>query len=84
MPGCGWQAKASETHLLVADHIVEHKGNWELFSSAENLQCVCQRCHSSAIQAAEKGNVRARIGLDGWPIETDMLLIKRPTKALER
>ena len=79
---CGWQAKASETHLLVADHRPAHKGIWEQFKNPDILRCVCKPCHDSHVQAAEKGNVRVRIGLDGWPIETDVLSEKRPTKAL--
>ena len=67
---CAWAAKPSETHLLVADHIQEHKGQWDLFSDPQNLQCLCQSCHSGDKQSFElTGKKRLKIGVDGWPIE---------------
>lgn len=28
------------------DHIVPHKGDWDLFVAMHNLQALCQGCHS--------------------------------------
>ena len=28
------------------DHIVDHKGNWALFTDRSNLQSLCHSCHS--------------------------------------
>jgi 5-methylcytosine-specific restriction protein A len=33
------------TPATVADHIVPHKGNLELFWDEENLQTLCKQCH---------------------------------------
>lgn len=69
-PGCGWQAKASETHKLHCDHKIAHRGNWELFSDPENLQCLCENCHMAAKQQEERLGYSPEIGLDGWPTDT--------------
>jgi len=29
-----------------ADHVIPHKGKWELFSALENLEGICDECHS--------------------------------------
>lgn len=42
------------TSLLVADHRIPHRGDPDLFWSAENLQCLCKTCHDSAKQAEER------------------------------
>jgi hypothetical protein len=68
---CGWVARASETHKLVAHHRVAHKGNWELFSDISNLDCVCKSCHDGHLQSFEKtGKERHAIGIDGWPLSS--------------
>ncbi|WP_437231059.1 HNH endonuclease signature motif containing protein [Planctomicrobium sp. SH661] len=37
---------ASQSPGNVVDHIKPHRGNWELFSSPQNLQTLCSRHHS--------------------------------------
>lgn len=49
-----------QTRLLVADHVVPHRGDARLFWEQRNLQCLCKACHDGAKQAGEKsGKVRA-------------------------
>ena len=64
---CGWQAKASETHLLVANHIKPHKGDWELFANPDNLECLCKPCHDSAVQSFERTGIVVGCDVDGKP-----------------
>lgn len=44
----------ANTALLVADHVIPHRGDEGLFWDAGNLQCLCKACHDSAKQAEEK------------------------------
>jgi 5-methylcytosine-specific restriction enzyme A len=41
------------TALLVADHIVPHRGDHALFWDDDNLQTLCKPCHDSAKQREE-------------------------------
>jgi 5-methylcytosine-specific restriction enzyme A len=66
---CGWQAKASETHLLVANHIKPHKGDMALFSDPTNLTCICKPCHDSAVQSQERTGHVIGVDLTGAPID---------------
>lgn len=66
---CGWQAQAHETHKLVADHIIPHRGDWTLFTDNTNHQCLCETCHSSAKQQEERIGYSTQIGTDGFPID---------------
>lgn len=52
-----------DTRLLVADHVVPHRGDEALFWDRGNLQCLCQRCHSGAKQAEEQGSRRGEGGV---------------------
>jgi 5-methylcytosine-specific restriction endonuclease McrA len=42
------------TKLLVADHVVPHRGDEALFWDEENLQCLCKTCHDRVKQAEER------------------------------
>lgn len=42
------------TESVVADHIVPHRGDMELFFKIENLTGLCKHCHSSTKQKYEK------------------------------
>lgn len=68
---CGWMAKASETHLLVADHRIPHRGNFELFSDPANLVCLCSICHDAAKQSEEILGYSKEMGLDGFPVDSN-------------
>lgn len=39
---------------LVADHIIPHNGDANLFWNPANIQCLCWACHSSAKQREER------------------------------
>lgn len=51
----------------VADHMVPHRGEADLFWYGE-LQSLCASCHSSDKQAEEHGKTVVRFGADGWPL----------------
>jgi len=42
------------TRELVADHIIPHKGNEELFWDRGNLQCLCRHCHDTVKKRMER------------------------------
>lgn len=55
------------TPARIADHIVPHKGNEDLFWNGE-LQPLCKPCHDSDKQRIESGGkAKVTTGLDGWP-----------------
>jgi hypothetical protein len=63
-------AKGKTVAATVADHIIPHKGDPELFRGA--LQPLCQPCHDQDKKRAEQGQKRDAtplVGLDGWNIE---------------
>ena len=66
---CGWMARASETHKLVADHFIPHRGDWVLFADPANLRCLCDTCHSAGKQQEERLGFSTEVGLDGFPID---------------
>lgn len=51
-PGCG--RIEADTSLLVADHIVPHRGDRRLFFDLGNLQTLCKTCHDKHKQSAER------------------------------
>lgn len=62
-------AQGYTTAANVADHIVPHRGDANLFWKGE-LQSLCFNHHSGAKQGEEAGGGRKRmlIGLDGYPV----------------
>jgi 5-methylcytosine-specific restriction endonuclease McrA len=50
--GCG--RVEADTSLLVADHRKPHRGDEALFWDADNLWCLCKRCHDSLKQRQER------------------------------
>lgn len=42
------------TRLLVADHVVPHRGDSARFWDPANLQCLCKACHDGAKQAEDR------------------------------
>ena len=52
----------------VADHVVPHRGDLDLFWRGE-LQSLCPPCHSGAKQREEKGGWDSACDLDGYPID---------------
>ena len=67
-PYCRYCQDAGRVSIAtVADHIVPHRGDAQLFWDTSNLQSLCAPCHSATKQAQE--NVQEATGLDGWPEE---------------
>jgi 5-methylcytosine-specific restriction endonuclease McrA len=59
------------TPMDVADHIIPHRGDLNLFYYGE-LQSLCHTHHSSTKALAERGITKEYIdgiGNDGWPID---------------
>ena len=62
-PLCRYCAKIGRvTPATVCDHVVDHKGDAELFWNGER-QALCATCHNNA-----KRTGRVAVGLDGWPV----------------
>ena len=54
----------------VADHIIKHDGDEELFWDIDNIQSVSKQYHDSIKQSIEKGGTpKVQIGIDGWPVQ---------------
>ena len=47
------------TYATDVDHIVDHKGNWKLFTDPDNLQSLCHSCHSKKT-AREQAEARRK------------------------
>lgn len=45
------------THLLVADHVIPHRGDAALFWDEGNLQTLCKDCHDRVKQAEERAGL---------------------------
>jgi len=56
------------TDATVADHVVPHKGDPDLFWHGE-LQSLCDTCHNSVKQREEKGQTIAGCTADGMPLD---------------
>lgn len=71
------------TPATVADHVVPHKGNEELFWCGE-VQSLCKSCHDGPVQQMELGTWRPAIGVDGYPATNEYLdriyELKKPRK----
>lgn len=44
----------------VVDHIIDHKGNYELFWNQDNWQALCISCHNSKTARTNAGYVQQR------------------------
>jgi 5-methylcytosine-specific restriction protein A len=52
----------------VVDHIIPHKGDYDLFWNVNNWQALCTTCHASVKQRQENGLDIRPVGLDGWKV----------------
>lgn len=52
----------------IADHVIPHKGDWNLFRLGE-LRSLCKRCHDSGKKRTEFRGYSTEVGLDGWPVD---------------
>ncbi|MBB4859452.1 5-methylcytosine-specific restriction endonuclease McrA [Novosphingobium chloroacetimidivorans] len=67
-PLCRYCARLGRvTAATVADHIIPHRGDPELF--AGDLQPLCSPCHSRVKQREENGGWDGACNLDGYPID---------------
>ena len=58
-----------DTSKLHGDHIKPAKTHPELFWEPDNIQTLCERCHTSDKQKQERGRkVPWGVDADGWPI----------------
>lgn len=58
-----------DVRLANVNHVRAHKGDPELFYDLDNLETVCQGCHSKWIQKQERTGYHSAIGEDGQPID---------------
>lgn len=58
------------TAATVADHVVPHRGDWNLFRLGE-LQSLCAPCHNSFKKFIEARGYSFEVGDDGWPTDPD-------------
>ena len=59
----------SNPNSAVVHHKIPHKGDLELFYDPNNLEAVCWKCHSGALQSEEVLGYSKEIGADGWPTD---------------
>lgn len=53
----------------VVDHIIPHRGDYKLFTDADNLQSLCKHCHDSHKQRLEKSGKVLGCDVQGNPID---------------
>ena len=53
----------------VVDHIIPHKGDYQLFWDKENHQSLCKPCHDRHKQRQEKSGVVVGCTADGIPLD---------------
>ena len=58
------------THATEVDHKTPHKGDKALFFDADNLQSLCETCHSrkTLLENGLSVSNKEPIGINGWPI----------------
>jgi 5-methylcytosine-specific restriction enzyme A len=66
-----------QTLATVADHIVPHKGNRQLFWDRNNLQSLCLLHHGEKILQEKGAPVRVAVDADGWPKSVQPFKMKR-------
>jgi 5-methylcytosine-specific restriction enzyme A len=61
-------AKGKTTAATIADHLVPHKNDEQLFWYGR-LQSLCKPCHDGTKKEQENKGFATDIGMDGWPID---------------
>jgi 5-methylcytosine-specific restriction protein A len=70
-PLCVMCAKTGRVEIAtIADHVIEHKGDLNLFWYGE-LQSLCKLCHDSLKKQIEGKGYHTEIGNDGWPTDAN-------------
>lgn len=57
------------TAANTVDHVVEHKGDYDMFWDSSNWQSLCASCHSGLKRVQEKRGYSAAADVDGMPID---------------
>ena len=57
------------TPSKIADHIIPHKDDPDLFWDRDNLQALCKLCHDSAKAIKDHSGVYPGCDIDGFPID---------------
>lgn len=63
------QQQGRDTIATIVDHIIEHKGNAELFWDVNNHQSLCASCHSASKQMQEIHGYSQACDINGFPID---------------
>lgn len=58
-----------DKEATVIDHVVEHKGDYDLFWEPSNWQSLCPTCHSGLKRMQERHGYSQAAGVDGMPID---------------
>ncbi len=72
------QAAGRVTLAVCVDHIVPHKGDRQLFHDSNNWQSLCDHCHSSRKQRAERIGYDPLPGVDGLPTDPRHPFFRKP------
>lgn len=75
------EAKGIVTAAEVADHVIKHDGDYQLFYYGA-LQSLCWPCHSKEKQQIEHRGYTTNVGTDGWPVD-DKHPVNRAARASE-
>lgn len=73
-----------DRRLANVNHRRAHKGDPMLFYDLDNLETVCQGCHSKLIQKQERSGYHSAIGEDGWPLDPDHPINRFETETVQR
>ena len=68
-PFCAICGKPLRGRDAIVDHIVPHKGNWDLFWDVSNWQALCKKCHDSHKQRQEHGGYIGGCDVSGMPTD---------------
>ena len=57
------------TPSKIADHIIPHRDNPDLFWDRDNLQALCPTCHSGIKRVQENTGIMPGCDINGFPID---------------
>jgi 5-methylcytosine-specific restriction enzyme A len=58
-----------DVRATVVDHVIEHKGDYDLFWNEGNWQSLCATCHSGRKRMQDRHGYSQACGLDGQPLD---------------
>jgi 5-methylcytosine-specific restriction protein A len=59
-----------DTPANTVHHKKAHGDNMDLFLAWDNLESICQSCHSGSQQVADNTGYSQACGIDGWPTDS--------------